>query len=143
LLRDRLLVSFFPLMLIETSVYMQAYTTLPLAMSAGGLPAQAYGLAMAVNGIVIVALQPVAGAWLGRRDHATVIACGIGFLGRSWSRRSRGRGCSPMAVRRCGCRARRRARSRWRGSSRSGPPSAGGNGLPRRMPGTVRYKFLW
>ena len=80
-LRDRLLVSFFLLMLIETSVYMQAYTTLPLAMSASGLHAQAYGLAMAVNGIVIVALQPVAGAWLGRRDHATVIACGIGFLG--------------------------------------------------------------
>jgi MFS family permease len=80
-LRDRLLVSFFLLMLIETSVYMQAFTTLPLAMSGSGLPAQSYGLAMAVNGIVIVALQPVAGAWLGRRDHATVIACGIGFLG--------------------------------------------------------------
>lgn len=80
-LRDRLLVSFFLLMLIETSVYMQAFTTLPLAMSGSGLPAQAYGFAMAVNGIVIVALQPVAGAWLGRHDHATVIACGIAFLG--------------------------------------------------------------
>jgi MFS family permease len=80
-LRDRLLVSFLLLMLIETSVYMQAYTTLPLAMSVSGLPAQAYGFAMAVNGIVIVALQPVTGAWLGRRDHATVIACGIVFLG--------------------------------------------------------------
>jgi predicted MFS family arabinose efflux permease len=73
-LRDRLLVSFFLLMLIASSVYMQAYTTLPLAMSGSGLPAQAYGFAMAVNGIVIVALQPVAGAWLERRDHARVIA---------------------------------------------------------------------
>ena len=80
-MRDRLLVSFFLLMLIETSVYMQAFTTLPLAMSGSGLPAQAYGFAMAVNGIVIVALQPVAGAWLERRDHAKVIACGIVFLG--------------------------------------------------------------
>jgi MFS family permease len=80
-LRDRLLVSFFLLMLIETTVYMQAFTTLPLAMSGSGLPAQAYGFAMAVNGIVIVALQPVAGAWLGRHDHAIVIACGIAFLG--------------------------------------------------------------
>lgn len=80
-LRDRLLVSFFLLMLIETSVYMQAFTTLPLAMSGSGLPAQAYGFAMAVNGIVIVALQPVAGAWLERRDHARVIAWGIAFLG--------------------------------------------------------------
>jgi MFS family permease len=80
-LRDRLLVSFLLLMLIETCVYMQAYTTLPLAMSASGLHAQSYGLAMAVNGIVIVALQPAAGAWLGRLDHATVIAAGICFLG--------------------------------------------------------------
>jgi MFS family permease len=80
-LRDRLLVSFFLVMLIATSVYMQAYTTLPLAMSGSGLPAQAYGFAMAVNGIVIVALQPVAGAWLERLDHARVIACGIVFFG--------------------------------------------------------------
>jgi MFS family permease len=60
---------------------MQAYTTLPLAMSGSGLPAQAYGLAMAVNGIVIVAVQPVAGAWLGRRDKTTMIGCGIGLFG--------------------------------------------------------------
>ena len=80
-LRDRLLVAFLLVALIQTCVYMQAYTTLALAMSARGLPAQAYGLTMAVNGIVIVALQPVTGAWLERRDHATVIACGIGFLG--------------------------------------------------------------
>jgi len=80
-LRDRLLVAFLLVTLIQTCVYMQAYTTLALAMSARGLPAQAYGLTMAVNGIVIVAVQPVTGAWLGRRDHATVIACGIGFLG--------------------------------------------------------------
>lgn len=79
--RDRLLIGFLLVTLIETTVYMQAYTTLALAMSARGLTAQAYGLTMAVNGIVIVALQPVTGAWLGRRDHATVIACGIAFLG--------------------------------------------------------------
>lgn len=80
-LHDRLLIGFLLVALIETTVYMQAYTTLALAMSARGLTAQAYGLTMAVNGIVIVALQPVTGAWLGRRDHATVIACGIAFLG--------------------------------------------------------------
>ena len=79
--RDRLLVAFLLVMLIETGVYMQAYTTLPLAMSARGLPAQAYGLAMAVNGLVIVAVQPVAAGWLGRRDKATMIFCGIGCFG--------------------------------------------------------------
>jgi MFS family permease len=80
-LRDRLLVAFLLVALIQSCVYMQAYTTLALAMAARGLPAQAYGLTMAANGIVIVAIQPVTGAWLGRRDHATVIACGIAFLG--------------------------------------------------------------
>lgn len=80
-LRDRLFVSLLLLTLIAESVYMQAYTTLPLAMSGSGLPAQAYGLAMAVNGVVIVAVQPVTGAWLGRRDKADMIAAGIGLFG--------------------------------------------------------------
>lgn len=80
-LRDRLLVAFLCVTLVQATVYMQAYTTLALAMSSRGLSAQAYGLTMAVNGLVIVAVQPVTGAWLGRRDHATVIACGIAFLG--------------------------------------------------------------
>jgi len=80
-LRDRLFVVFLLLMLVETTVYMQAYTTLPLAMAAAGLRAQDYGLAMAVNGLVIVALQPVSSAWLARRDKARMIAAGIAFLG--------------------------------------------------------------
>jgi MFS family permease len=79
--RDPLFVAFVLLILVAECVYMQAYTTLPLAMSGSGLPAQAYGLAMAVNGIVIVAVQPVTGAWLGRADKATMIACGIGLFG--------------------------------------------------------------
>lgn len=80
-LRDPVFVSFLLLTLIVECVYMQAYTTLPLAMSGSGLPAQAYGLAMAVNGIVIVAVQPVVAGWIGRRDKATMIACGIGCFG--------------------------------------------------------------
>lgn len=79
--RDRLFVAFLLLTLVAECVYMQAYTTLPLAMSGSGLPAQAFGLAMAVNGIVIVAVQPVTGAWLDRRDKTTTIACGVGLFG--------------------------------------------------------------
>lgn len=80
-LRDPLMVSFTLLILLVMCVYMQAYTTLPLAMRASGLSPQAFGVAMAVNGLVIVAAQPVAGAWLGRRDHTTVLACGITCTG--------------------------------------------------------------
>jgi len=80
-LRDPLLVSFTLLTLVVMCVYMQAYTTLPLAITRSGLPPQAYGIAMAVNGLVIVAAQPVTGAWLHRRDHTTVLACGIACTG--------------------------------------------------------------
>ncbi len=76
-LRDPVLVSFTLLTLVVAIVYMQAYTTLPLAMTGSGLPPQDYGIAMAVNGLVIVAAQPAVGAWLGRRDHATVLTCGV------------------------------------------------------------------
>jgi MFS family permease len=76
-LRDPLLVSFTLLTLLVMCVYMQAYTTLPLAMTGSGLPPRDYGIAIAVNGLVIVAVQPVAGAWLSRRDHTAVLACGI------------------------------------------------------------------
>lgn len=80
-LRDRLFVAFLLLTLIVECVYMQAYTTLPLAMSGNGLPPQAYGLAMAVNGLVIIAVQPVTADWIGRRDKVIMIACGIGCFG--------------------------------------------------------------
>ena len=58
-------------------VYLQAYTTLPLAMRLHGLSPQAYGLAMAVNGILIVALQPLVSGWLGARDKTAVLAAGF------------------------------------------------------------------
>ncbi|MBV9379426.1 MAG: MFS transporter [Streptosporangiaceae bacterium] len=80
-LRDPLMVAFCLLTLAVMCVYMQAYTTLPLAVAESGLPAQDYGLAMAVNGIVIVAIQPIAGPWLGRHDHARVLSLGVVLLG--------------------------------------------------------------
>lgn len=86
-LRDPLMVSFTLVTLLTMCVYMQAYTTLPLAVTRSGLSPRDYGMAMAVNGVVIVAAQPVTGAWLGRLprhgklDHATVLACGIGTIG--------------------------------------------------------------
>jgi MFS family permease len=44
-----------------TTVYQQAFTTLPIAMHADGLQPRAYGLVTALNGIVTVILQPLAG----------------------------------------------------------------------------------
>jgi len=58
------------------AVYQQAFTTLPIAMHAAGLPPPAYGLVMALNGIVIVIAQPLAGRWLAGRDHSLVVVAG-------------------------------------------------------------------
>jgi MFS family permease len=91
-LRDPLMLSFTLVTLLTMCVYMQAYTTLPLAVTRSGLSPRDYGLAMAVNGIVIVTAQPVTGAWLGRHarngepghgrlGNATVLACGIAAIG--------------------------------------------------------------
>lgn len=62
-------------------VYQQAYTTLPLAMRMHGLSPQEYGFAMAVNGILIVALQPWVRGWLGKHDHCIVLAAGFVVVG--------------------------------------------------------------
>ncbi|MGE5291366.1 MAG: MFS transporter [Micromonosporaceae bacterium] len=63
------------------TVYQQAFTTLPIAMHAGGLPPRAYGLVMAVNGIVIVTVQPLTGRWLADRDPGRVAAAGNALTG--------------------------------------------------------------
>jgi MFS family permease len=78
---DPVMIAFLALSLCYCFVYLQAYTSLPLAMRLHGLSPQQYGLAMAVNGILIVALQPLAGGWLGRHDHTAVLAAGFVIVG--------------------------------------------------------------
>jgi MFS family permease len=80
-LRDRVAIGSVLIVFGYAFVYLQAYSTLPLAMSRLGLPPQAYGLAMAVNGIGIVIVQPLLVAWLNRRDASRVLAAGMGVVG--------------------------------------------------------------
>src|SRR6266542_947636 len=80
-LRDRVMIGFTLAMLGHAAVYQQAFTTLPLAMRADGLPPRAYGLAMAFNGITIVLVQPLISRWLGRHDHSMVIVVGNVLIG--------------------------------------------------------------
>jgi MFS family permease len=75
-LRDPVMAGFALAILGYTAVYQQAFTTLPIAMHAAGLPLCAYGLVLALNGIVIVIAQPLAGRWLARRDHSLVVVAG-------------------------------------------------------------------
>jgi MFS family permease len=53
-LRDPMLLGFVLLSLLVAIVYSQSHVTLPLDMAANGLPPSDYGLAIAVNGALIV-----------------------------------------------------------------------------------------
>jgi MFS family permease len=60
MLRDRILLALVALFLCYATLYGQVYVTLPLAVRDAGLGTGSYGLIMAVNGIVIVLVQPLA-----------------------------------------------------------------------------------
>ncbi|MDH2424634.1 MFS transporter [Sphaerisporangium sp. TRM90804] len=80
-LRDRLMIGFMLTNLAFTFVYLQAFTTLPLAITGQGLSTAAYGLAMAVNGVLIVAVQPLVSHWLAKRDQSLTLAAGMSVVG--------------------------------------------------------------
>lgn len=77
-LRDRLLVGLVLLTLGYASLYQQAQVAVALAIHDAGLPPSVYGTCAAINGIVIVLLQPVLTGWLARFDRMYV-------LGASWA----------------------------------------------------------
>jgi len=83
-LRDPLLVALSASSLAAAAVYLQFVVTLPLAMRADGLDAQAYGLAVAVNPALIVLAQPLVARLLRDRPALDVYAAsgvlaGLGF----------------------------------------------------------------
>ncbi|MFB4299496.1 MDR family MFS transporter [Actinomadura sp. NTSP31] len=80
-LRDRVMVGYAAVMLCYTFVLMQCMTTMPLAMREVGLGPQDYGIAIAANGVLIIIVQPLVGAWLSRRDHSLVMVAGFVLVG--------------------------------------------------------------
>jgi MFS family permease len=80
-LGDRVMLGYVLITTTYGFVYLQSLLTLPLAMKGDGLPPSAYGIAMATNGVIIVALQPLLVNWLGRHDHSRVVATGMAIVG--------------------------------------------------------------
>ncbi|MPY57147.1 MDR family MFS transporter [Streptomyces spongiae] len=80
-LRDRVMVSYVVLLLLHASVQFQVGSTLPLAMVDSGLTPADYGLAVAVNGILVVVVQPLVVRRLSEQDRSNVIACGVLLMG--------------------------------------------------------------
>jgi MFS family permease len=73
MLRDRLLLALVALFLCYATLYGQVYVTLPLAVKDAGLGTAAYGLIMAVNGIVIVIVQPLVLTLLARAPRTVLL----------------------------------------------------------------------
>ena len=83
-LRDRVLLGVVGLQLAAACIYFQVFFTLPLAMRANGLSSAAFGLVIALNGVLIVVLQPLVAGWLSRLPRVPLLAAsqlvvGLGF----------------------------------------------------------------
>lgn len=66
--RDRLLLALVAAVTLQGVVYLQAFSTLPLVFGRDGLGPGGYGLAVGLNGLLIVVLQPLLlGLLSGRR----------------------------------------------------------------------------
>ena len=76
--RDRLMLALVLGVILQAVAYMQAFYTLPLAIVDDGLGTSGYGVVIALNGVLIVALQPVFLGALGRRSRgALLLASGL------------------------------------------------------------------
>ncbi len=81
LVRDRLMVTMMALYVVYFALFLQTFTTLPLVMTADGHSAATYGAVLALNGIVIVVVQPLAVRLLAGRDRGTVLAVSMLLVG--------------------------------------------------------------
>jgi len=83
-LRDRELVKLVGLNFLAALMLWQAHATLPLYLRARGLSTSTYGALMALNGLVIVVLQPFVAPAAQRFDAARVLSLSGVLVGAGW-----------------------------------------------------------
>ncbi|MEO6087849.1 MAG: MFS transporter [Umezawaea sp.] len=81
LLRDRLMIAMMAVHVGYFTLFLQTFTTLPLLMTANGLGLATYGAVLALNGIAVVAVQPVAVRLLAGRNGGEVSAVSMLLVG--------------------------------------------------------------
>ncbi len=79
--RDKLMVALIFAVMLQAVVYMQAYLTLPLAFAADGLGPASYGLAISLNGVLIVVVQPILLGLLGGFRGGPLLFCAMSIQG--------------------------------------------------------------
>ncbi|KJK51272.1 MFS transporter [Lentzea aerocolonigenes] len=80
-LRDRRMIAMMAVHVGYFTLFLQTFTTLPLLMTADGLGPATYGAVLALNGIAVVALQPVAVRLLSGRSGSVVSAVSMLLVG--------------------------------------------------------------
>jgi predicted MFS family arabinose efflux permease len=91
-------VGFFVLIMLIAAIFMQHTSTLPLDMAAHGLSSAAIGLVLAVNGGLIVLVQPFLGPWLSHRNPSRVMAAGSALVGVGFGLNALARGTPSFGV---------------------------------------------
>lgn len=81
ILRHHTMLAFTAAVMVYYFVYLQADSTLPLAVRRSGLPPHVYGLCMALNGVLICFVQPLLAPRLSRLDPSRVWATGVALVG--------------------------------------------------------------
>ena len=80
-LRDRVFLPFLLLHVVLATVFFQFQLALPVDMAEHGVSPAGYGLLMALNGAIIVVLQPLAARWISARDPGRIMALGCALIG--------------------------------------------------------------
>jgi MFS family permease len=81
LLRDPVMLAMVAIYVVYFATFLQTFSTLPLVMAGDGHGPGTYGAALALNGIVIVVVQPIAARLLDGRDAAPVLAVSMLLVG--------------------------------------------------------------
>lgn len=79
--RDRVMIAMTLVFVSYFSLFAQAFSALPLVMTADGLAPGTYGAVLAVNGVAILTAQPLAVRLLAGRDRCAVLAVSMLLVG--------------------------------------------------------------
>lgn len=79
--RDVHFVLFLGLSFLFAVIFMQNMSTFPLDMAAHGVRKSTFGIILALNGVLIVLMQPLLGPILARYDRSKTLACGALLVG--------------------------------------------------------------
>ncbi len=96
--RDGPFLAFVLLSVLVLLVFMQHIAALPLEMAARGVSNAWLGFVLALNGIVIVLVQPFLAPWLGGFDRSRVLAAGAVLVGLGFALNTIATGPAPFSL---------------------------------------------